>query len=62
MTINSALRDAYAFHRQWLTPSGKSISDGGLKADISATRTQEDVTAGKDPQKARAVEYLTTGK
>ncbi|MDB5265150.1 MAG: ctpA [Parcubacteria group bacterium] len=47
---------------RWLTPSGRSISDGGLTADIKADLTVEDVKAGKDPQKARAIEFLTTGK
>lgn len=47
---------------RWLTPSGRSISDGGLTPDIKVDRTQADFTAGKDPQKDRAVEFLTTGK
>lgn len=47
---------------RWLTPSGNSISDGGLTPDIKAERTAEDFTAGKDPQKDRAIEFLTTGK
>ncbi len=47
---------------RWLTPKGRSISDGGLTADIKVERTQADFTAGKDPQKDRAVEFLTTGK
>jgi len=47
---------------RWLTPNGRSISDGGLKPDIEVTRTQEDVVAGKDPQKDRAIQFLTTGK
>lgn len=47
---------------RWLTPSGRSISDGGLTPDIKVERTQEDVVAGKDPQKDRALEFLTTGK
>ncbi len=47
---------------RWLTPSGRSISDGGLTPDIKVERTQEDFVAGRDPQKARAVEFLTTGK
>jgi len=47
---------------RWLTPSGRSISDGGLTPDIKVERTQEDFLAGKDPQKARAIEFLTTGK
>ncbi len=47
---------------RWLTPSGTSISDGGLTPDIKVERTAEDFTAGKDPQKDRAIEFLTTGK
>lgn len=47
---------------RWLTPSGRSISDGGLTPDIQVERTQEDVVAGKDPQKDRAIEFLATGK
>lgn len=47
---------------RWLTPAGRSISDGGLTADIKVDRTQEDVAAGKDPQKDRAVQFLTTEK
>jgi carboxyl-terminal processing protease len=43
---------------RWLTPNGSSISDGGLKPDIEATRTIEDYNAGKDPQKDAAVKYL----
>lgn len=47
---------------RWLTPNGRSISDGGLTPDIKVERTQEDYTAGKDPQKERAVQFLVTGK
>lgn len=47
---------------RWLTPAGRSISDGGLTPDLKADRTQDDATAGKDPQKDRAVQFLTTGK
>ncbi len=47
---------------RWLTPKGRSISDGGLTPDIKVDRTQDDYTAGRDPQKARAVEFLTSGK
>ncbi|MDB5195380.1 MAG: Carboxyl-terminal processing protease [Parcubacteria group bacterium] len=47
---------------RWLTPNGRSISDGGLTADIKADRTAADAAAGKDPQKDRAVQFLTTGK
>lgn len=47
---------------RWLTPSGRSISDGGLSPDIAVERTIDDVKNGVDPQRARAIEFLTTGK
>lgn len=47
---------------RWLTPSGRSISDGGLTPDIAVERTQEDFAAGKDPQRDRAVQFLTRGE
>ncbi|MEK7602314.1 MAG: S41 family peptidase [Patescibacteria group bacterium] len=47
---------------RWLTPGGRNISDGGLTPDIKVERTQEDAAAQKDPQKDRAVQYLTTGQ
>jgi carboxyl-terminal processing protease len=47
---------------RWLTPAGRSISDGGLTADFYVERTRDDVLAGKDPQMERAVQFLTTGK
>lgn len=47
---------------RWLTPAGRSISDGGLTPDIEVKRTPEDAAAGKDPQKERAVQFLKTGK
>lgn len=46
---------------RWLTPSGRSISDGGLTPDIEVPMTREDREAGEDPQKARAIEFVTTG-
>ncbi len=47
---------------RWLTPAGVNISEGGITPDINVNRTQDDVRASKDPQKARAVQFLTTGK
>lgn len=47
---------------KWLTPSGRSISDGGLAVDVEVERTQEDFLAGLDPQKERAIEYLVNGQ
>lgn len=46
---------------RWLTPSGRSISDGGLTPDLSVERTEEDYKANKDPQMERAVEFLKSG-
>ena len=43
---------------QWLTPEGKSISDGGLTPDIIVERTPEDFTAGRDPQLDAAVKEV----
>lgn len=47
---------------RWLTPSGRSISNGGLTPDIKVERTDKDIAAGKDPQMERAVQFLTTGQ
>lgn len=47
---------------RWLTPSGRSISDGGLTPDIKVDRTRADFLAGKDPQMTRAVKFFATGK
>lgn len=47
---------------RWLTPAGRSISDGGLTPDIEVEYTKEDREAKADPQKARAIQFLTTGK
>ncbi|HWH16290.1 MAG TPA: S41 family peptidase [Candidatus Paceibacterota bacterium] len=47
---------------RWLTPNGKSISEGGLTPDITVEYTKEDREAARDPQKARAIEFLTSGR
>ena len=47
---------------KWMTPAGISISEGGLTPDIVVERTAEDIKAEKDPQKERAIQFLTTGK
>jgi carboxyl-terminal processing protease len=47
---------------RWLTPSGRSISDGGLTPDIKVERTAADYEAKKDPQKDRAIQFLKTGQ
>ena len=43
---------------RWLTPNGKSISDGGLAPDIDVKMTQADHDAGKDPQFDAAVTFF----
>ena len=47
---------------RWITPSGTWIMGNGITPDISVDFTQADADAHKDPQMARAVEFLTTGK
>lgn len=43
---------------KWLTPSGKSISDGGLSPDYKVDFTDKDRTDKKDPQMDKALELL----
>lgn len=47
---------------RWLTPAGHSISAGGLTPDIEVEYTEEDREAGRDPQRERAIQFLTTGE
>ncbi len=47
---------------RWLTPNGKSISQEGITPDVIASTTQDDVTAGKDPQMDAAVKLLTNSQ
>lgn len=43
---------------RWLTPNGRSISNGGLEPDIKVERTVEDREANRDPQLDAALEVL----
>lgn len=43
---------------KWLTPFGKSISDGGLVPDYEVKITEADTKAEKDPQMDKAMELL----
>jgi carboxyl-terminal processing protease len=47
---------------RWITPAGHWIMGNGVTPDISVSFTQSDADAKKDPQMARAVQFLTTGK
>lgn len=41
---------------KWLTPSGKTIDKEGISPDIEVDLSQDDQTAGRDPQLDRALE------
>lgn len=43
---------------KWLTPFGKSISDGGLTPDFTVEITEKDIENKKDPQLDKAIEIL----
>ena len=43
---------------RWLTPNGKSISNGGLKPDYEVIATKDNTANGKDPQLDKAVSLL----
>lgn len=42
----------------WLTPKGNMIADKGLEPDVKVDITEEDYTAGRDPQLDKAIEVL----
>ncbi|MFM2374196.1 MAG: carboxy-terminal-processing protease, carboxyl-terminal processing protease [Candidatus Parcubacteria bacterium] len=43
---------------RWLTPNGNSISHTGIEPDVAVPVTDEDRTAGKDPQLEKAIQML----
>ena len=47
---------------RWLTPAGINIMGNGITPDIDVEATSSAITATNDPQMARAVQFLTTGK
>lgn len=47
---------------RWITPAGHWLMGNGVTPDISVPFTAADAAAKKDPQMARAVQFLTTGK
>ena len=44
---------------RWLTPNGRSISDGGLTPDIEVKNKPEETAKGIDAQMNKAIEILT---
>lgn len=44
---------------KWFTPNGVNISKEGIKPDVEVQITSADVTAGRDPQKDKAIELLS---
>ncbi len=47
---------------RWVTPAGHWIMGNGITPDITVPYTAADAAAKTDPQKARAIDFLTTGK
>ncbi|MFZ1075786.1 MAG: S41 family peptidase [Minisyncoccia bacterium] len=47
---------------RWITPAGHWIMGNGITPDIVVPYTADDAAAKTDPQMARAVQFLTTGK
>lgn len=44
---------------KWVTPAGVNLNHNGLEPDISVKLTDDDITAGKDPQMDKAIEEVT---
>lgn len=42
----------------WYTPKGKNISKEGISPDVTVVFSEEDASAGRDPQKDKALELL----
>lgn len=59
VTENTMLKVTIA---EWLTPNGKSISNGGIIPDFEVKRTQKDFDAGKDPQLDKGISVLQNWK
>lgn len=55
ITSNTSLKVTIA---RWLTPNGTSISATGVTPDVVVPLTKDDVAAGKDPQKDKAMQIL----
>jgi carboxyl-terminal processing protease len=46
---------------RWITPAGHWIMGNGVTPDIAVPYTAADAATKKDPQMARAIQFLTTG-
>jgi len=46
---------------KWYTPNGKNLSKNGLTPDFVIKLTSEDINAGRDPQKDRALQLIQQG-
>jgi len=47
---------------RWVTPAGHWLMGNGVTPDITVPYTAADAAAKKDPQMARAIQFLTQGK
>lgn len=47
---------------RWVTPGGHWIMGNGITPDITVPVTPEQAAADEDPQMARTIQFLTTGK
>jgi carboxyl-terminal processing protease len=56
VTEDTALKVTVA---RWLTPNGKSISEGGLSPNVEVKLTAEDVKTANDLQMKKAIELLS---
>lgn len=43
---------------RWFTPNGKNIDKEGIEPDKKVTRSSEDITKNRDPQKDAAVKFI----
>lgn len=43
---------------QWFTPNGKNINKAGIQPDINVAISNDQINAGQDPQKDKAIEVL----
>jgi len=44
---------------KWLTPTGRSINEEGIKPDVEVKLSEDDYNSDRDPQLEKAIEILT---